>query len=196
MRALLARAREEELELLSHVRSASKDSDLTAVASELWGWLSADGHRELLTLWVEGYARSLIDVGGPWANFARSTVEDWLGFSPKLNPRRSATAPAARVDELSSSRSSAERYSICSQPAISSAPGTPSLSSSPSYAIPEERPHISPPRCERSSGPPPHRREPADRAAGRNRLRPVPAASPAAPGADIRRRSRPSRRRP
>ncbi|MGI8903388.1 MAG: TetR/AcrR family transcriptional regulator [Solirubrobacteraceae bacterium] len=86
VQALLARAREEELELLSHVGSASKDSDLTAVASELWGWLSADEHRELLTLWVEGYARSLIDVDGPWANFARSTVEDWLEVLAQAQP--------------------------------------------------------------------------------------------------------------
>ena len=51
---------------------------LIAVASELWGWLAAEEHRGLLTLWVEGYARSLIDPSGPWVGFAATTVADWL----------------------------------------------------------------------------------------------------------------------
>ena len=51
---------------------------IVAVASELWHWLAAAEHRGLLTLWVEGYARSLIDPDGPWAGFAAATVADWL----------------------------------------------------------------------------------------------------------------------
>ena len=80
VQALLARAREDELELLSRVRAASdaEGGDLLAVAAELWSWLSTEGRRGLLTLWVEGYARSLIDPDGPWAGFAAATVADWL----------------------------------------------------------------------------------------------------------------------
>jgi hypothetical protein len=51
---------------------------LLTVADELWRWLAAAEHRGLLTLWVEGYARSLIDPEGPWAGFAATTVADWL----------------------------------------------------------------------------------------------------------------------
>ena len=40
--------------------------------------MAAAEHRGLLTLWVEGYARSLIDPDGPWAGFAAATVADWL----------------------------------------------------------------------------------------------------------------------
>ena len=40
--------------------------------------MAAPEHRGLLTLWVEGYARSLIDPDGPWAGFASDTVADWL----------------------------------------------------------------------------------------------------------------------
>ena len=40
---------------------------LERVAAELWRWLAAEEHRGVLTLWVEGYARSLIDRDGPWA---------------------------------------------------------------------------------------------------------------------------------
>jgi AcrR family transcriptional regulator len=75
VRAILARAREDELALLARVRG---DGDLFTVAAELWRWLAAEEHRGLLTLWVEGYARSLIDPDGPWAGFAADTVADWL----------------------------------------------------------------------------------------------------------------------
>jgi AcrR family transcriptional regulator len=78
VRALLARAREDELELLERARSAGGGGDLVTVASEVWGWLAAPEHRGLVTLWVEGYARSLIDPDGPWAGFAAATVADWL----------------------------------------------------------------------------------------------------------------------
>lgn len=29
-------------------------------------------------LWAEAYVRSIDDPGGPWSDFARSTVRDWL----------------------------------------------------------------------------------------------------------------------
>lgn len=100
VQALLARAREEELDLLSRVRSANADSDLATVASELWGWLAAEAHRALLTLWLEGYARSLIDPAGPWADFARATVGDWLDVLAQAQPanvRASAIGAAQRT---------------------------------------------------------------------------------------------------
>jgi len=80
VQALLARAREDELELLRRARAAgdAEGGDLLTVASELWAWLAAEERRGLLTLWVEGYARSLIDADGPWAGFAAATVADWL----------------------------------------------------------------------------------------------------------------------
>jgi AcrR family transcriptional regulator len=78
VQALLARARHDELALLNRVQLAG-GGDLGTAARELWGWLAADQHRTLLTLWLEGYTRSLIDPDGPWSDFARATVEDWLG---------------------------------------------------------------------------------------------------------------------
>ena len=71
--------------------------DLLAVASELWGWLAAEEHRGLLTLWVEGYARSLIDPDGPWAGFAAATVADWLGGARRASVRRRASGIATLV---------------------------------------------------------------------------------------------------
>jgi AcrR family transcriptional regulator len=78
VQALLARARRDELDFLDEVRSATGERDLLTVASDLWGWLAAEEHRGLTTLWVEGYARSLVDPDGPWAGFAAATVTDWL----------------------------------------------------------------------------------------------------------------------
>jgi AcrR family transcriptional regulator len=81
LQALLGRARRDELELLERARGAgagARGSDLAGVVAELWDWLAAEEHRGLLKLWVEGYARSLIDPAGPWAGFALATVADWL----------------------------------------------------------------------------------------------------------------------
>jgi hypothetical protein len=45
----------------------------------VWGRLAAPGHRPLLTLWLEAYARALVEPDGPWAGFAGQTVRGWLG---------------------------------------------------------------------------------------------------------------------
>lgn len=79
IRALLARARTDELALLARVTAPQDEPGrLQSVALQLWGWLSDQAHRGLLTLWVESYARSLTDPDGPWAGFADDTVHDWL----------------------------------------------------------------------------------------------------------------------
>lgn len=38
----------------------------------------------MLILWLQAYARSLSEPDGPWAGFARQTVEDWLGLLAAL----------------------------------------------------------------------------------------------------------------
>lgn len=81
IRALLARARVDEIEMLARLRETAAGKTppgLELVATEVWQWLSAEDHRALLKLWAEGYARSLVEPEGPWRGFARATVEDWL----------------------------------------------------------------------------------------------------------------------
>ncbi|MEU8620455.1 TetR/AcrR family transcriptional regulator [Streptomyces sp. NPDC048623] len=79
IRALLARARADELSHLQRITDPRREpGDLRSIARELWRWLADDAHRGLLTLWVESYSRSLVDPNGPWAGFARDTVGDWL----------------------------------------------------------------------------------------------------------------------
>lgn len=104
VRALLARARADELVLLDRLRGCAEGqpADLTTVAERVWEWLAADEHRELLKLWVEGYARSLVAPGGPWAGFAQATVEDWLEVLADSQPvaERDTTAGRARRTQV------------------------------------------------------------------------------------------------
>jgi AcrR family transcriptional regulator len=98
VRELLARARSDELAAIHGLQG-----DLDAVAGRLWEWLSAPDHRPLLVLWVEAYARSLVDPGGPWAGFARQTVEDWLAVLARAQPaavRRTRAGIAERTRAL------------------------------------------------------------------------------------------------
>lgn len=102
VRALLARARQEELALLDAVRRHD-DGGLAEAAAGVWRWLSAPEHRDLLRLWVEGYARSLMDPEGAWADFAERTVRDWLDVLAEFQPpasRRGAAATAQRTSVL------------------------------------------------------------------------------------------------
>jgi AcrR family transcriptional regulator len=82
--ALLQRSRSEELQLLTEIRAEA--GGLAVVADRIWGWLAAEHRRGLLSLWLEGYARSLVEPAGPWADFGRSTVDDWLELLASRQP--------------------------------------------------------------------------------------------------------------
>src|SRR6185437_14227047 len=64
-------------------------NSLAATGRDVWAWLADPAHRALLSLWVEGYARSLLGEPGPWADFGRDTVRDWLDL---LAERQAAPA--------------------------------------------------------------------------------------------------------
>jgi AcrR family transcriptional regulator len=83
IRALLARAREDELRYLAELRGSQ---GMREAGREVWSWLAAPAHRALLALWVEGYARSLLGEPGPWAGFGRDTVSDWLELLAERQP--------------------------------------------------------------------------------------------------------------
>ncbi|NMO52780.1 TetR/AcrR family transcriptional regulator [Actinoplanes sp. TBRC 11911] len=90
IRALLARARTEELALLARLSPAE---GLTSAAKLTWEWLSAPEHRPIIRLWAEAYARSLVDAKGPWAGFAESTVTDWLEVLAGAQPPAERDSP-------------------------------------------------------------------------------------------------------
>lgn len=91
IRALLQRARADELAFLARARAEQGAMDVAGTVRVLWSWLVAEEHRQLLALWLEAYARSLTEPAGPWAGFARQTVEDWLDLLARAQP-----APARR----------------------------------------------------------------------------------------------------
>jgi AcrR family transcriptional regulator len=96
---LLARARRDELAMLARLPGGG----LEAVTAALWAWLSDDRHRPLLVLWVDAYARSLVEPTGPWAGFARQTVDDWLAVLAKAQApaeRRTKAGQTARTRSL------------------------------------------------------------------------------------------------
>ncbi len=93
IRALLARARQDELRMLDELRRQHPQADLPSATLEVWRWLSDPGHRNLLKVWIEGYARSLVEPDGPWRDFGRQTVGDWLDVLALYQPpRRRSTA--------------------------------------------------------------------------------------------------------
>lgn len=101
VRALLTRARADELALLDEAQRERPDGgsdQLAAVASRIWSWLADDSRRSLLTLWLDGYARSLADPGGPWAGFAAATVADWLTVLAAAQPPRHRDTPAGHAE--------------------------------------------------------------------------------------------------
>lgn len=100
VRALLARAREDELAALALGREPLPGS-LPAVAEALWTWLAAPDRRALLTLWTESYARSLVEADGALAGFARATVLDWLALLARADP---SSTPEQRTAVLAALR--------------------------------------------------------------------------------------------
>ena len=103
VRALLARARSDELAALDQLRERQGSHEhvgLVQAMTEVWDWLSAPSHRPLLRLWTESYAHSLVDPDGAWSGFARSTVDDWLEVLAGSQPpaeRRSAAGRNRRT---------------------------------------------------------------------------------------------------
>jgi AcrR family transcriptional regulator len=99
-RALLARARQDELAALATLRARQEEAGLAEAGREIWAWLAAPSHRALLALWLEGYARSLAGQSGPWERFAAETVEDWLQLLATRQPaarRRTKAGEAERT---------------------------------------------------------------------------------------------------
>src|SRR5215469_7657593 len=66
VRALLSRARDDELAFLARARG-TQEAGLPGVVHATWQWLATEQVRPLLTLWAEAYVRSLVEPGGSWS---------------------------------------------------------------------------------------------------------------------------------
>jgi AcrR family transcriptional regulator len=106
VRALLARARTDELRLLEQLEAAGAagdeaagdDATIKRVVERVWAWLADRRHRELLVLWAEAYTRSLVEPEGPWSGFARDTVQDWLAILAGAQPERHRDTAAGEAE--------------------------------------------------------------------------------------------------
>ena len=97
IRALLARARTDELDLLRRLdQRYDEPPGLAVVARELWTWLAAPERRPLMKFWVEAYGRSLVAPDGPWADYGKSTVDDWLELLKASQPDPGSPEAEAR----------------------------------------------------------------------------------------------------
>jgi AcrR family transcriptional regulator len=85
IRAVLDRARQDELSVLDVLDTDT--GGLAVVALRVWDWLRRPEHRPALVLWTESYAAALHDPGGPWGDFAQTTVTDWLDILGAAQPR-------------------------------------------------------------------------------------------------------------
>jgi len=100
VRALLRRARADELAFVAELRDRDAEADLRTVIAATWAWLAHPLHRPVLRLWADAYAQSLTQPDGPWRDFAAGTVADWLGVLASAQPektRESETATAERT---------------------------------------------------------------------------------------------------
>jgi AcrR family transcriptional regulator len=95
VRAVLARARADELAMLGRLSGSGDPATvgLAAAVERLWDWLAAPDHRQLLTLWAEAYASSLVEPGGTWGGFAAATVHDWLTVLAAYQPAGDRDTP-------------------------------------------------------------------------------------------------------
>ncbi|HVX20545.1 MAG TPA: hypothetical protein VHB02_04295 [Acidimicrobiales bacterium] len=93
IRALLTRARADEMDLLA----SGGGLDFAGTVRAIWGWVSEPSRRPLLALWAEAFARSLNGPDGPWAQFAGNTVGDWLSVLAAAQPPEQRTTPSGAI---------------------------------------------------------------------------------------------------
>ena len=100
IKALLGRSRAEEVALLSELRrsGATSRATLREATLRIWSYLAEEARRPLLRLWLDGYARSLSQPAGPWAGFARDSVEDWLALLADVQPPEVRNTPAGLTE--------------------------------------------------------------------------------------------------
>jgi AcrR family transcriptional regulator len=109
VKALLNRARGTELVFLGEMSRAGAGNNFPEVVRRVWQWLSDKQQRPMLALWLETYAHSIVEPEGPYADFARKTVQDWLELLAAHQPaqyRRSRAGEAERALALAVLRGS------------------------------------------------------------------------------------------
>lgn len=98
VREILAKGREEQLRLVAGVAAAG--GGFEEVVARVWAYVSAPEQRATIRLFFEAYVASLRSEPGPWRDFARRSVHDWLTLLIDAQPgvpRQEAEARATRT---------------------------------------------------------------------------------------------------
>jgi AcrR family transcriptional regulator len=97
--AILARARREQLELVSEFLALHDDvtDAFEDLIDRLWTWLAAPAQRDTIRLFFEAYIRSLHPKPGPWRDFATNSVSDWIDLLVRAQPGADAATARARA---------------------------------------------------------------------------------------------------
>lgn len=99
VRALLARARHEQMTLMASALDRSAGG-FEALVDRLWTFLTGPRQRPVVRLTYEAFLLSLSHNPGPWTDFAAESVRGWLdlliGAQPDT-PRQEAETRATRV---------------------------------------------------------------------------------------------------
>ncbi|MFG1703168.1 TetR/AcrR family transcriptional regulator [Nonomuraea sp. M3C6] len=95
VREILAKGRAEELRLIAAVAAAGGGFD--ELVERLWAFVSAPEQRATIRLFFEAYVASLRAEPGPWRDFARQSVHDWLRLLTDAQPGVPADVAEARA---------------------------------------------------------------------------------------------------
>ncbi|MGF7239029.1 MAG: TetR/AcrR family transcriptional regulator [Frankia sp.] len=86
VRDLLARARREQLALITATIEQEPHAGFEVVVERLWQLLSALEQRAMVRLTYEGFLASLRGDPGPWQGFAAESARDWLELLIRAQP--------------------------------------------------------------------------------------------------------------
>jgi AcrR family transcriptional regulator len=109
IREILARSRQEELELVATVLAEADGSadSFPMLVARLWKYLSDPRQRGTIRLFLEAYATSLRPEPGPWEGFATESITDWIAVLvgaqpdlPRAHAERVATGTLALLRGL------------------------------------------------------------------------------------------------
>lgn len=91
---VLALNRAEQQELLRQARERDADTTTRESLQLLWDWIVDPARDNLRRLFFEAYVRSAGSRDAAWHDFARRSVDDWLGSLSTLTGKNSTLALA------------------------------------------------------------------------------------------------------
>jgi AcrR family transcriptional regulator len=86
VRELLARARQEQITLLTGLLGPDLPDGFEALADRLWNLLSSPEQRPMVRLTYEAFLRSVSRDPGPWEGFAAETARDYRELLIRAQP--------------------------------------------------------------------------------------------------------------